>query len=61
MAIDGKILEISKMPARKATRKHDVYWNYDLDGRPHQLSVRLLNPNGQNSVTVYSVFEQTIK
>ncbi|MBD5234572.1 MAG: ADP-ribosylglycohydrolase family protein [Bacteroidales bacterium] len=59
VAIDGKILEISKMPARKATRKHDVYWNYDLDGRPHQLSVRLLNPNGQNSVTVYSVFEQT--
>ncbi|MDE5555387.1 MAG: ADP-ribosylglycohydrolase family protein, partial [Muribaculaceae bacterium] len=56
--IDDNVVEIVKMPADFATRKYDVYWNYNLDGAPHTLSLRLLNPNASNFVKVYSVFEQ---
>lgn len=58
VAIDGEVAEIVRMPARFSTRKYDVYWNYDLDGRPHQVTLTLLNPNGLNTATVYSIFEQ---
>lgn len=57
--IDNEVVEIVKMPAVFATRKYDIYWNYDLDGKPHNLSLRLLNPNDNNYVKVNSVFEMT--
>ena len=56
--IDDEVVEIVRMPALFATRKYDVYWNYDLDGAPHRLSLRLINPNEANYVKVHSVFEQ---
>lgn len=58
VSIDDNVVEVVKLPAEFATRKNDVYWNYDLDGKEHKLSLRLLNPNESNTVKVYSVFEQ---
>ena len=57
MSIDGEPVEIEKMPADFATRKYDVYWNYDLDGKPHKLKFNLLNPNDENTVIIRYVFE----
>lgn len=57
VSIDGEPVEIEKMPADFATRKYDVYWNYDLDGKPHKLKFNLLNPNDENTVIIRYVFE----
>lgn len=57
ISIDGEPVEIALMPAKHQCRKYDAYWNYDLDGQPHQLSVRLLNPNEENIVAVHAVYE----
>ncbi len=55
--IDNDVVEIVRMPAKFATRKYDIYWNYDLDGKKHRLALRLLNPNEANYVKLYSVCE----
>lgn len=57
--IDDEVVEIVKMPADFATRKYDIYWNYDLDGKPHRLKFTLLNPSDENTVIVRSVYEMT--
>lgn len=57
--IDGETVETVKMPAKFQCRKYNVYWNYDLDGENHEITLTLLNPNEENKVTVYSVVELT--
>lgn len=55
--IDGEVVETSIIPAKFQSRKYDFYWNYDLDGKPHDLKVRLVNPNDDNIAVVHAVFE----
>ncbi len=55
--LDGEVVDIVDMPADFAVRKYDVYWNYDLDGRQHVLTLTLLNPDDVHTVTVGSVVE----
>lgn len=55
--IDGEIVETAIIPAKFQSRKYDFYWNYDLDGKPHDLKVHLVNPNDENIAVVHAVFE----
>lgn len=55
--IDGVPADTFMMPADFATRKYNIYWNYDLDGQPHKITLVLLNPNEANTVTVSDVLE----
>lgn len=57
ISLDGQVVEVAKMPAKFQSRKYDMYWNYDLDGKPHKLSFRLLNPNESNTAAVHVVYE----
>lgn len=57
--IDGTVAETVKMPAATRYRKNDIYWNYALDGRRHDISLRLLNPVPDNKVVIYSKVDLT--
>lgn len=60
VSIDGKVEEIVKMPADFATRKNDIYWNYDLGRKTNSVKLRVLNPSIDNPVSVHTVFEHVI-
>ncbi|MDE6704259.1 MAG: ADP-ribosylglycohydrolase family protein [Muribaculaceae bacterium] len=59
--LDGEVVETAIIPAEFQSRKYDFYWNYELDGKPHDLRVRLVNPNEDNIVVVHAVFEMKSK
>ena len=42
--IDGKAVELVKMPADFNKRKPDLYWNYDLKPGKHTFEIRHINP-----------------
>ena len=57
ISIDGEVVETAIVPAKFQSRKYDFYWNYDLDGQPHDLKVRVLNPDADNIAVVHAVYE----
>jgi hypothetical protein len=48
--VDGKVVEIAKMPVNHITRKLDLYWNYDLKPGKHTFEIRHLNPEPEARV-----------
>lgn len=48
--VDGKVVEIAKMPVNYITRKLDLYWNYDLKPGKHTFEIRHLNPEPEARV-----------
>ena len=48
--IDGKVVELVKMPADFSKRKLDLYWNYDLKPGKHTFKIRHLNPDPETRV-----------
>lgn len=52
VTIDNDVVDVVKMPVDFATRRYDVYWNYDMDGQSHNIGLRLLNPSSKNDVKV---------
>ena len=57
--IDGELQQRTKMPVSYQSRKYNVYWNYDLDGNAHEISLRVINPSDENKLEIYSVVELT--
>lgn len=53
--LDGEIVDTVKMPAAFQCRKNDIYWNYDLDGKEHKIEMKLLNPEKDTNVVIYSI------
>ena len=43
--IDGKLIETAKLPAEFLKRRHELFWNYDLNPGNHKLTVEWLNPD----------------
>lgn len=56
--IDGQ-KEMVKMPANYTIRKEEIYWNYELEKRDHNISFRWLNPVPEADVTIYAVLTYT--
>ena len=57
--LDGEVLQTEKMPVNNQSRKCNIYWNYDLDGNAHEISLRVVNPDENNKLEIYSVVELT--
>jgi len=53
--IDGKLMETVKTTVYNTKRKHDLYWNYDLENKKHKLQIKLLNPTKLSDVMLRSI------
>lgn len=42
--IDGKLMEVAKLPTENITRKLDITWKFNLVEGKHQVRLKLLNP-----------------
>ena len=52
--IDGQVMEIVKLPDAYATRKHELYFNYDLDNAEHHVEIKCLNPKSDKNIWLSS-------
>ncbi|MBR4995128.1 MAG: ADP-ribosylglycohydrolase family protein [Alistipes sp.] len=53
VTIDGKVVEVSKMPANGKVRKLEIFWDLGLKQGPHTISLRWLNPTDGASVWMH--------
>ena len=44
MYIDGELVETAELPAKFTTRRHELFWNYQLPQGKHTASFKWLNP-----------------
>lgn len=49
MYIDEQKVETAKFPTNFTTRRHELFWQYELPNRKHKVVIRLLNPNDKYS------------
>ncbi len=58
LSIDGKIVEKAKLPTNYTTRRHELFWKYELPNQKHTVMVRVLNPSPRHSVhsTTVTIF-----
>jgi len=54
--IDENIDEIVLMPTDFKYRKHELYWNYDLPDKVHQVSIQVLDPDNDYGLDVMEGF-----
>ena len=54
MYIDGKKIETAKFPTSFTTRRHELFWRYELPNGKHTVLIRVLNPNPQYALNGYS-------
>jgi hypothetical protein len=54
MYIDGKKIETAKFPTSFTTRRHELFWRYELPQGKHTISIKVLNPNPQYTLNAYS-------
>jgi len=50
MSIDGKKVETAKLPTNFTTRRHDLFWQYQLPMGKHTVSIKVLNPSTNHSL-----------
>ena len=50
MYIDGQLVEKANLPASYTTRRHELFWKYQLPKGKHTVTFKWLNP--QKDVTV---------
>ena len=50
MYIDGELVETANLPASYITRRHELFWKYQLPKKPHTVSFKWLNPQPDASV-----------
>lgn len=60
VTIDGN-KEIVRMPADFASRKFDIYWNYNLPEGKHTMTILWLNPIAEANVVLQDVVVYTTK
>jgi hypothetical protein len=42
--IDGKLAERAALPSNFTTRRHELFWKYQLPNQKHTVTIKLLNP-----------------
>jgi len=50
MYIDNKLVEKANLPASFTTRRHDLFWNYQLSQGKHEVTFKWLNPDKNVSI-----------
>ena len=45
MYIDGKKSETAKFPSSFTTRRHELFWKYELPKGKHKVDIKVLNPD----------------
>jgi hypothetical protein len=54
VVIDGNS-EVVEMPVDFATRRFDIYWNYDLGQGDHKMEIKWLNPVQDANIVMDSI------
>ena len=55
ISIDGNTPEKIVLPARFTTRRHELYWNYELTPGEHTIDIKVLNPTPDFSLYVNNI------
>lgn len=50
MYIDGELSEKANLPASFTTRRHDLFWNYQLSSGKHKVTFKWINPVKEASI-----------
>lgn len=60
IAIDNQIVDTALLPASFVKRKHDIYWNYDMAEKKHNIKLKPLNvaPGVIPTLTGYIVYQK---
>jgi hypothetical protein len=48
--LDGKKIETAKLPVSFTSRRHDLFWKYQLAKGKHTIRVKVLNPNPEYTI-----------
>ncbi len=58
LSIDGKLVEKAKLPTNFTTRRHELFWKYELPNQKHTVMIRVLNTSPHHSVrsTTVTIF-----
>jgi hypothetical protein len=56
--IDGQKAETAKLPTNYTTRRHELFWKYELPAGKHAVNIKVLNPDPRYSLncTNYIIF-----
>jgi hypothetical protein len=49
--VDGVKTETAKLPADFTTRRHELFWKYDLPDGKHKVTIKIMNPNDNYEVS----------
>lgn len=60
VTIDNQLVETIKMPLSYTTRKHEVFWKYQMPNKKHTLKIKWLNPDKFVNVQVTEAIIYTI-
>jgi hypothetical protein len=55
LTIDGK-QETLVLPTNFQSRKHDIYWNYELSNGKHDVKLEVIEPNADYRLDVSGIF-----
>lgn len=53
MYIDGKKVETAKIPTNYTTRRHELFWKYELPEGKHSVNIKVLNPDTRYKFNTY--------
>jgi len=53
--IDGKLVETIELPSNFTTRRHELFWKYQLPNQKHTVRIKLLNPEKENPIHIEDV------
>jgi hypothetical protein len=50
LIIDGKTVEKAKLPTSFTTRRHELFWKYELPNKRHKVTIKVINPSPNHSL-----------
>jgi hypothetical protein len=53
--LDGKLVETIDLPSNFTTRRHELFWKYQLPYQKHTVRIKLLNPDQEHAVHIEDV------
>lgn len=53
--IDGKLAEKVELPANFTTRRHELYWKYQLPKQKHSVQIKILNADPNNEIRISDI------
>lgn len=52
--VDGEKVETAKLPTSFITRRHELFWKYELPVKKHNVNIKLLNPDAGYRLSCHS-------